>query len=330
MKFWTNKNVLVTGGYGFIGTHLVPALLDAGAHVTIFDNLSNSNKVGPRANTEQITFIDGDCRDLNDATKACKGIDIVMNLAAKISGVEYNIQHPGTMLAQNLMIETAMTEAARSAGVRRFLAVSSAVVYPSNAKIPTNENEGFTGNPDEPNKGYGWAKRMAELLGKYYHEEFGMEVAVVRPYNCYGPGDHFFPKPSHVIPSLIRRVVDGENPVIVWGSGNQMRAFLYVDDLVRGMMLAIEKYTSSDPVNLGTDEEVTIRELIGKIIKISGKNPKVIYDRTKPDGSPRRNCDNTKAKNNLGFTAKTSLDEGLKKTITWYVTMKNSKDKLHI
>lgn len=318
MSFWKNKRVLVTAGCGFIGSHLVLKLLENNANVTVLDNLSNgkTNTLGKRY--KDVQFIKGDCKDMTTALKASRGKDIVMNLAARVSGVGYNIAHPATMLSDNLLIETVMIEAARRADVGRFLVVSSAVVYSNNSIIPTPESEGFKGYPDEPNKGYGWAKRVGELLGQYYYEEFGMPVAIVRPYNCYGPGDHFFPEPTHVVPSIIRRIVDGEDPVVVWGSGKQTRAFLYVNDLVMGMMLAVEKYPVADPVNLGTDEEVTIATLVKKIITISRKHPKVVFDTTKPDGSMRRNSDNSKAKSKLGFVANTSLEVGLTNTIRWY------------
>ncbi|MCL4359695.1 NAD-dependent epimerase/dehydratase family protein [Patescibacteria group bacterium] len=317
-SFWNNKRVLVTGGCGFIGSHLAGSLVRSGAGVTVMDNLSNGRVESLGGLKDHISFIEGDCRDAGAAYGACRREDVVMNLAAKVSDVSYNAAHPATMLRENLQIQTTMIDAARRAGVKQFLIVSSAVVYPADCTIPTPETEGFTGFPDNPNKGYGWAKRVNELLGSYYHEEYGMETAIVRPYNCYGPGDHFFPTPSHVVPSLIRRVIDGENPVVVWGSGKQTRAFLYVDDLVRGMMLATEKYACADPVNLGTDEEVTIRELVEAIIRLSGKEPQVRYDTDKPDGSPRRNSDNRKAREKLGFRAETSLEEGLRKTIEWY------------
>ena len=159
---------------------------------------------------------------------------------------------------------------------------------------------------------------MAEKLGQYYADEFGMKVSVVRPYNAYGPRDHFDPNTSHVIPALIKRVMDGENPVVVWGSGKQTRAFLYVEDLAEGMIMAIEKYPHPDPINLGTDEEVSIADLVGMIIQISGAKASIRFDLTKPDGSPRRNSDNTQVKKNVGFTAKTSLKEGLIETIAWF------------
>ena len=174
------------------------------------------------------------------------------------------------------------------------------------------------GEPEPTNGGYGWAKRMAELLGIYYAQEFGMKVGIVRPYNAYGPRDHFDPESSHVIPALIKRIMDGENPIVVWGSGKQSRAFLYVDDFAEGLIQAIEKYPVPDPVNIGTDEEISIGNLVKKILQISKSKARVVFDTSKPDGSPRRNCDNTKAKEKIGFTAQTSLTHGLEKTIQWY------------
>lgn len=318
MSFWQKKRVLVTGGTGFIGSHLVEKLVAQKAQVTVMSNSTIKNSPNLKAAIRKIKFIKGDCRDLKEAKKACRHQDLVMNLAARVGGIEYNRTHQATMLRDNLLIASTMIEAARQAKVKRFLVVSSACIYPRHCFIPTPESEGFIDEPEPTNGGYGWAKRMAEKLGQYYAQEFGLNVAIVRPYNCYGPRDHFDPKSSHVIPALIKKVIDGQNPVIVWGSGKQTRAFLYVEDLVEGMMLALEKYPLADPINLGTDEEVSIRELIYKIVRLSGLKPKIKFDTTKPDGSPRRNSDNRKAKEKIGFTAKTKLDEGLKKTIEWY------------
>lgn len=317
-KFWRSKKVLVTGGTGFIGSHVVEKLVNLGSTLTVLDRKPLGNiKYIPHI-IKSIKLIKGDLTDPGVAYKACKNQDIVLNLAARVGGIEYNRTHQGTMLHDNLAIATSMIEAARKAKVERFLVVSSACVYPHDALIPTPETEGFRGEPEETNSGYGWAKRIAELLGKYYSEEFGLKVAVVRPYNAYGPRDHFESESSHVIPALIKRVLDGENPVRVWGSGKQTRAFLYVEDLADGMISAIEKFPYPDPINLGTDEEVSIAELIQKIITISGVKATVKFDKSKPDGSPRRNCVNTSARKNIGFIAKTTLNEGLKKTIDWY------------
>lgn len=317
-SFWKNKKVLVTGGTGFIGSHVVEKLVSRVAKVTVLDNLQNGKFKNLTAVKSNISLIHGDCTDMSDALRACKGKDIVMNLAARVGGIEYNRTHQVTMLRDNLNIEITMIEAAHKAGVERFLVVSSACVYPRGCSVPTPETEGFVSEPEPTNGGYGWAKRMGELLGKYYAQEFGMNVAVVRPYNCYGPRDHFDPKTSHVIPALIKRVFDGGNPITVWGTGKQTRAFLYVEDLAEGMIAAIERYPIPDPVNLGTDEEVTIAEVVHKIITLSGKKVTVRFDTAKPDGSTRRNSDNRKAKKYLQFTAKTRLDDGLAKTIEWY------------
>jgi GDP-L-fucose synthase len=316
--FWKNKKVLVTGGAGFIGSHVVEKLVERGAKVTVLDNLQNGSKINLSSVLKNITLVKGDCMNAEDALAACKKQDIVMNIAARVGGIEYNRTHQATMLRDNLMIGTVMIEAARRANVERFLDVSSACVYPRNCSVPTPESEGFMDEPEPTNGGYGWAKRMSEKLAQYYVEEFGMKVGIVRPYNCYGPRDHFDPELSHVIPALIKRVFDGENPVKVWGSGNQTRAFLYVEDMAEGMILAIENYPVPDPINLGTDDEISIKELIKKIITYSGITTKATYDTTKPDGSPRRNSDNSKAIAKTGFVAQVTLDEGLQKTIAWY------------
>lgn len=314
--FWNNKKVLVTGGAGFIGSCVVDKLLNRGAVVTILDNLQNSSI--KNIDQTKVVFLKGDCTNPQDALRACKNQDVVMNLAARVGGIEYNRTHQATMFRDNLLIAAIMIEAAGKAGVERFLVVSSACIYSRNCSVPTPESEGFLDEPEPTNGGYGWSKRMAEKLGMYYKEQFDMKVGIVRPYNCYGPRDHFDPQTSHVIPALIKRVFDGENPITVWGSGKQTRAFLYVEDLAEGMILAIQKYPVPDPVNLGTNEEVTIAELIRKILKIAKIKADVFFDTTKPDGSPRRNSDNQKAQEKIGFTAKTTINEGLAKTISWY------------
>lgn len=317
-NFWKNKKVLITGGAGFIGSHVVEKLVTKGAKVTVLDNLENGTIKNLENVIKKIRFIQGDCRVEQDAKNACRDKDVVMNLAARVGGIEYNRTHQATMMRDNLLIATVMLEAARQSQVKRFLVVSSACVYPRNCSIPTPESEGFLDEPEPTNGGYGWAKRMAEKLGQYYAEEFGMEIGIVRPYNCYGPRDHFDPEKSHVIPALIKRIFDGENPIQVWGSGKQTRAFLYVEDLADGMILAIEKHPKPDPINLGTDEEISVKELINKILDISELRIPLHFDTSKPDGSIRRNSDNKKAIEKIGFYPKMRLYEGLVKTVAWY------------
>lgn len=317
-NFWNGKKVLITGGAGFIGSHLAEKLIKRDAKVTILDNLQSGTLKNLQGIKKEVNLIVGDCSDVNVAFKACKGKDVVMNLAARVGGIDYNRTHQATMMHDNLQIATVLLEAARKADADRFLVVSSACVYPHDASIPTPESEGFLGEPEPTNGGYGWAKRMAERLGMYYASQYGMNIGIVRPYNCYGPRDHFDPQNSHVIAAIIKRLFDRDDPLIVWGTGRQTRAFLYVEDLAEGLILAIEKYPKADPINLGTNEEITIKSLVEKIVKIAGLTPKIKFDLSKPDGSPRRNSLNQKAEEKIGFFAKTSLDEGLQKTIEWY------------
>lgn len=318
MSFWKDKKVLVAGGAGFIGSHLVEMLVDKKAEVAVVDSLGKDSLKNLRKVKDKVRIIKRDLKNLKEARESCEGQEIVLNLAAKVGGIEYNRLHPGEIFRDNVLINTNVLEAAREAKVERFLVVSSACVYRRHCTIPTPESEGFEGVPEPTNEGYGWAKRMAEIQGKLYAQEFGMKIGVVRPYNAYGPRDHFDPKRSHVIPALIKRVFDGEDPLIVWGSGNQSRAFLYVSDFARGLFLAIEKYPQPDPVNIGTDEEVKIKDLVELIVELSGGNPKIVFDTSRPEGQPRRNCDTRKAKEKIGFEAQIKLREGLKKTIEWY------------
>jgi GDP-L-fucose synthase len=316
--FWKGKKVLVTGGSGFIGSHLVELLLDAGAVVSLTAHRKTSVERNLKSVAEKANVIYGDLLDLNFALEATKGQDIVMNLAARVGGIEYNIKHSGSIFRENLQMFMNVLEASRINKVERLLTTSSACVYPRFCTVPTPEEEGFKDRPEPTNEGYGWSKRMEEFLSEAYSKEYGMKIAIARPYNAYGPRDNFDPKSSHVIPALIRRVVEGENPLMVWGSGNQSRSFLYVVDFAKGLMEVCEKYPEADPVNVGNDTEVTIRELVEAIVELTGKDIEIKYDTTKPEGQPRRNCDTRKLKEKTGYEAKTSLKEGLKATIDWY------------
>ena len=297
MNFWKNKKVLVTGGNGFIGRHLTAALKVHGAEVKIPENY---------------------IVDQPTAASAVTGAEIIFHLAAHVGGIHYNQVHPGTLMYRNLLPTINLFEAARQAKIDRMLLVSSACVYSRFCTIPTPETEGFKDDPEPTNFGYGWSKRAAELLARTYSKEYGMKIGIVRPYNVYGPGDNFNPEQSHVIPGLIKRVIDGERPLTVWGDGTATRSFIYVKDVLIGMMLALEKYPQPDPINLGTAEEISIKRLAQLIIKLSGKKTPLRFDRSKPNGQPRRRCDTAKAKKILGFTAKTKLVDGLKPTIDFY------------
>ncbi len=325
MSFYQNKKVLVTGGTGFIGSHLTEALVKAKAKVTVSSRSADKLKF-LKAIKSKIQIIKLDLKNSSAVDKLVKGQNHVFHLAAHVGGIHYNNSHPATLLSENLLPAVNVIKAAKKAKVKKFLMVSSACVYPRFCTIPTPEAEGFLDEPEPTNYGYGWAKRMMEVLAKTYSQEHHLKIGIVRPYNVYAPRDNFKPHQSHVIPALIKKVCDGQNPVIVWGDGSPTRSFIYVDDVVRGMMLALEKYPQPDPVNLGTCEEISIKDLVRLIIKLSGKKTKVKFDTSKPNGQPRRQCDTKKAKKILGFEAKITLEQGLPQVISYYQKHVQKKD----
>jgi len=320
MTYWSGKRVLVTGGAGFIGSHLVERLVALGAQVTVPLRSADAPREHLAGVLDRIALPVADLSRWEEALRVATGQDVVMNLAAQVGGVQYNIDHPASIFRENLTIFMNVIEAARVAAVGRFLVVSSACVYPRDSTVPTPEEEGFAGIPEPTNEGYGWAKRMEEFLGAAYARQYGMSVAIARPYNAYGPRDNFAPDRSHVIPALIRRVCSGENPLRVWGTGEQTRTFLYASDFADGLLAVAERYPKADPVNLGSTEEVTVRDLARLILELSGVRVTVEFDASRPVGQPRRACDTRKAERVLGFQAAVPLREGLARTIEWYRT----------
>lgn len=318
MSFWTDKRVLVTGGCGFVGSHLVERLLEEGAKVRVCDDVKRGSRKNLKAVEKDIRILVGDLSDPETCAEACRGMDVVMHLAAKIRGVGYNVKHHGEMFYSNAIMNINMMEAARRAGVERFLCVSTVGVYPKDCTVPTTEEDGFKSEPEASGYGYGWAKRMAEIQARCYKDEYEMKIAIVRPYNVYGPRDDFNLETAPVIPSQVRKVLDAKDIINIWGNGEQTRAFTYVTDIVEGMILAVEKYPEADPLNLGTDHESKIKDLVKLIVKLSGKNLRIKFDPSKPSGAPRRCADISKAKNLIGYNPAVSLEEGLKRTIDWY------------
>lgn len=320
-SFWKGKKVLVTGGGGFIGSHLVEKLVEQGSEVSVTLRSKQSSTQFLNDVLKDIRLEYADLLNLDHCLAATEKQDIVMNLAARIGGIEYNIQNPASIFRENVQIFLNCIEASRYNEVERFLVTSSACVYPRFCTIPTPEDEGFKDMPEPTNEGYGFAKRVEEFTATKYAEQYKMKIAIARPYNAYGPRDNFDPKSSHVIPALIKKVFDApENGTIdVWGDGSQSRAFLYVDDFARGLMEITEKYPVADVLNIGTNEETTIGGLIKLIIKLSGKKLSISFDTSKPTGQPRRNCDTAKATEKINYQTKISLEEGLQKTIDWYL-----------
>jgi len=320
MTFYKDKNVLVTGSTGMIGSHLVEALIKKRANVRAIAHLRSTEYL-PKS--RKIEIIKSDLTKFEDCKKAVKGMDYIFQLAAVVGGVSFNVTHRGTLFSKNILIQTNMLEASKQEGVKRYLFTSSACVYPSVCKVPISEEECVVGVFDRPpertNNAYGWVKRMGELQAQYYKEEYEMKIAIVRPFNVFGPRDNFDLETSHVIPSLIRKAVERQKPFKIWGTGEPSRDFVFVTDTARGMMLALEKYAVADPVNLASGRDIKIKDLAALILKISGyENPQIVFEKSKPLGQLVRRGSTKKAKKVLGFKTKVSLKEGLRITIDWY------------
>ena len=321
MNFYKDKNVLVTGGNGFIGSFVVERLLKDGANVSV---ASRTQKKFLTYVENDIKFVKCDLLNKNDALNACKDQDFVFHLASRVAGIGYNIEHSGTMMTENSIMSLNMLDAARKSSVERYQYVSSTCVYPREASIPTPEGEGMLGDPEPSNLGYGWAKRVGELQARMHAKEFGMKVSIIRPMNAYGPRDDFDPETSHVIPALIRKIINAKTEVSIWGSGNQTRAFVYVDDVARGMLMTLEKLTIPDPINIGTNEEIKIKDLVSTIVDITERDDlQIKYDTTKPEGQLRKTAATKKAEELIQYKPKYSLEEGLKHTIDWYRSSNN-------
>ena len=286
MSFWEGKKVLVAGGGGFIGSHVVERLLrnHRGVRVTAAGRMSAENKrnLSEVLRHPGLRVIKGDLRDPRFCRKACKGQDVALNLAAIVGGVGYNSAHHASLFRDNMTLQINVLEAARLEGVKRYLVVSTACVYPRDCVIPTPETEGFRDEPELTNRGYGWSKRMGEYLGRAYAEEFGMKVAIVRPYNAYGPRDHYDLDKSHVIAALVRRVCEGESPLKVWGDGTSTRAFLYVDDFARGLLDVAEKYRVEKGLDLLDVEDLDLAEGTVRVLGKGSKERMVpVHDRAR-------------------------------------------------
>ncbi|PYJ18853.1 MAG: GDP-fucose synthetase [Verrucomicrobia bacterium] len=319
-SFWKQKKVLVSGGCGFIGSHLVERLLAEGAEVRAAD-LAAPN--GTRNNLahlgKHVEFLTADLVDPQSCNKIWRGADIVMHLAARIRGIGYNVKHHGEMFFANALMNLQVMEAARLASVERYLCVSTVGVYPKACAVPTPEEDGFKEEPESSGFGYGWSKRQAEIQARCYKEQYGMKIAIVRPYNVYGPRMHFDSETAPVISSQIKKVLDATDVITVWGNGDQTRSFTYVSDEVEGMMLAVEKYPQADPLNIGSSEEITIKDLVRLIARLAGKNLQIEFDTTKPCGAVRRCPDISKATRLIGYYPKVTMEKGLKQTIDWYL-----------
>ncbi|HEY8489479.1 MAG TPA: GDP-L-fucose synthase [Dehalococcoidia bacterium] len=306
-SFWSERSVMVTGGAGFLGRHVVAELAARGA-ARIFV---------PRSR-------DFDLRDPDAARRALDRArpDLVIHLAAVVGGIGANRAQPGRFLYDNAIMGLQLMELARRFGVAKFVTVGTICAYPKHAPVPFREEDLWNGYPEETNAPYGLAKKLLLVQGQAYREQYGFNAIHLLPVNLYGPGDNFDPESSHVIPALIRKCVEardaGARYIQAWGTGTASREFLYVADAAEGVVLAAERYDGAEPVNLGTGQEITIRELAALIAGLTGFRGEIRWDPSQPDGQPRRRLDVSRAAERFGFRAATPLREGLRRTIAWY------------
>lgn len=317
MSFWAGRKVLVTGGAGFIGSHVVDALVPREAKVRVAVLPSEVGNTPPWRAPEMVDIVPADLRRLEDCMAVCHGCDVVLNLAGRDGSIEFKRVHGASILRDNALIAMHMLEAAKREAVERFLVMSSAEVYGPTAPVPTSEDAAETSLPSGDSAAYAWSKRFAEVAARSYAHAFGLDVAIARPSNVYGPRDHTGDA-GRVIPHLVQRVLREEDPVVIWGSGKQTRTFLYVEDIARALLDLVERYAVADPVNLAGSREITIEDLTHLVIRLSGRSVNVATDPARPSGAARRVLDTSKAKARFGFEEGTSLEDGLACTISFF------------
>jgi len=312
--FYQDKLVLVTGGSGFVGTHIVTALLAQGARVRV----PVHERPMKTDASERIETIRADLTRPEDCRAAARGVDYVFHAAGAVSAAGVTASNPMSAITTNLILTAQMLQAAWSEGVERFLVFGSSTGYPP-ADHPIREEEMWSGPTYPAYFGYGWMRRYLERLAEFVASRSKMKVALARPTAVYGRWDDFDPVTGHVIPALVRRAVEKANPYVVWGDGTEVRDFLHISDLARGCLLLLEKHAACDPVNLGYGQAVSVKDVVRIILKAAGhEGAQLVFDTSKPSTIPFRMVDTSKAKTLLGFEPKVSLEEGLYDTVTWY------------
>ena len=302
-----NKKILVTGGNGFLGKNIVRNL----------ENLGISDIIIPSSS-------DCDLRNMNNCKKVVDGIDVVFHLAAHVGGIGLNREKPGELFFDNLIMGTQLLHQSKIANVKKFIALGTVCSYPKFTQIPFSEDDIWNGYPEETNAPYGLAKKMLLVQSKAYREQYDFRSIVVIPTNLYGPGDNFDPSSSHVIPALILKIFNAKKnnleQIEVWGDGSPTRDFLFVDDAAKGIVQAAEKYDETSPLNLGSSEEISIKKLVSLISDILDYNGKIVWNKSKPNGQPRRCVSYVLAKEKINFEPKVNLSDGMNQTIEWFLS----------
>jgi GDP-L-fucose synthase len=302
-----HQRITITGGKGFLGKHLIKAFETHGYDHILVADLPDYNLIRPE-----------DIRRLYDEQRP----DVVIHLAAKVGGIGFNQENPGSLFYENIMMGIPLLHEAYLRKISKFVALGTICAYPKFTPVPFKEDDLWNGYPEETNAPYGLAKKMMLVQSQSYRQQYGFNSIFLLPVNLYGPGDNFDPRSSHVIPALIKKCVDavrqGHEEIVVWGTGDATREFFYVEDAAEAISLATEKYNKSDPVNIGAGFEVSILDLVTLIVELTGFKGRIVWDRTRPDGQPRRMLDTTRAFQEFGFRARTDFREGLAKTIAWY------------
>jgi len=314
MGFWDGKKVVVTGGAGFLGGFVV-------------EQLKRQGVSPPSIRIADVK--DYDLRRNEDCIRAVQDQDVVIHLAARVGGIGLNREIPGTLFFDNAIMGVQLIEAARLAGIKKFVALGTICAYPKFTPVPFKEDDLWNGYPEETNAPYGLAKKMLLVQAQAYRAQYGFNAIYLLPVNLYGPGDNFDPRSSHVIPALIRKFAEAkerkEDKVVVWGTGEASREFLYVEDAAEGICLATERYDGPEPVNLGAGFEIRIKDLVQMIADLMGFEGELVWDSTKPDGQPRRMLDVSRAEELFGFKARTRFEDGLRRTIDWFM---DNRDKI--
>jgi GDP-L-fucose synthase len=313
--FWTGRRVVVTGGAGFLGRRVVAELRDAGAEPAVI-----------RSADYDLTQPDAAADMLADLRP-----EILIHLAARVGGIGYNQAEPAPLFLANLLMGTYVIEAARAAGVDKTVLLGTVCSYPKFTPVPFAETDLWNGYPEETNAPYGIAKKAMLVHAQVNAAQYGQRFAFLIPTNLYGPGDKFHPSVSHVIPALIKKCVDareaGAQVVEVWGTGSASREYLFVDDAAHAVVLAAERHEGTEPINLGTNHEVTIRETVERIARLVGFDGELRWDPSRPDGQPRRRVDATRAHELLGWRAETPFEDGLRATIDWYLAHRDEAER---